>query len=112
LSRPWSYSANSAISHSEADSLSDLGDVYLTTGRLGDAVSCLRASLAIWRATGERHGQAATLGRLGLAQKRAGRPKEAHELLSEAHFILAELGDLGQAAEVKAGLAELTEPAP
>src|SRR5271170_2512185 len=80
--------------HSEADSLSDLGDVYLTTGRLDEALSCLRASLAIWRATGERHGQAATLSRLGLAHKRAGRPNEARELLSEAHFILAELGDL------------------
>jgi len=98
--------------HSEADSLSDLGNVYLTMGRLGDAVSCLRASLAIWRANGERHGQAATLSRLGLAQQRAGRPEEARELLSEAHFLLAELGDLGQAAEVKAGLAELTESAP
>ncbi len=98
--------------HSEADSLSDLGDVYLTMGRLGDALSCLRASLAIWRANGERHGQAATLSRLGLAQKRAGRPKEARELLSEAHFMLTELGDLGQAAEVKAGLAELAESAP
>jgi DNA-binding SARP family transcriptional activator len=92
--------------HSEADSLSDLGDVYLTTGRLGEALSCLHASLAIWRATGERHGQAATLSRLGLAHKRAGRPEEARELLSEAHFILAELGDHGQAAEVKAELAE------
>jgi DNA-binding SARP family transcriptional activator len=98
--------------HSEADSLSDLGEVYLAMGRLGDALSCLRASLAIWRANGERHGQAATLSRLGLAHKRAGRPKEARELLSEAHFIFAELGDLGQAAEVKAGLAELTESAP
>jgi len=98
--------------HSEADSLSDLGDVYLTTGRLGEALSCLHASLAIWRANGERHGQAATLSRLGLAHQRAGRPEEARELLSEAHFILAELGDHGQAAEVNAGLAELTESAP
>jgi DNA-binding SARP family transcriptional activator len=98
--------------HSEADSLSDLGDVYLTMGRLGDALSCLRASLAIWRANGERHGQAATLSRLGLAQKRAGRPKEARELLAEAHFMLTELGDFRQAAEVKAGLAELAESAP
>jgi DNA-binding SARP family transcriptional activator len=98
--------------HSEADSLSDLGDVYLATGRLGEALSCLHASLAIWRANGERHGQAATLSRLGLAHKRAGRPQEARELLSEAHFILAELGDHGQAAEVNAGLAELTESAP
>src|SRR5450756_2076318 len=98
--------------HSEADSLSDLGDVYLTMGRLDDALSCLRASLAIWRAHGERHGQAATLSRLGLAQKRAGRPEEARELLSEAHLILTELGDLRQAAEIEAGLAELTEAAP
>jgi DNA-binding SARP family transcriptional activator len=93
--------------HSEADSLSDLGDVYLTVGRLDDALSCLRASLAIWRSHGERYGQAATLGRLGLAQKHAGRRREARELLSEAHFILAELGDAGQAAELAAELAEL-----
>jgi tetratricopeptide (TPR) repeat protein len=98
--------------HSQADSLSDLGEVYLTMGRLDDAEGCLRASLAIWRAQGERYGQAATLGRLGLAQKRAGRLAEARELLSEAHFILAELGDLGQAAEVEAELAELTAAAP
>jgi tetratricopeptide (TPR) repeat protein len=98
--------------HSQADSLSDLGDVYLTVGRLDDALSCLRASLAIWRAHGERYGQAATLGRLGLASKHAGRLAEARELLSEAHFILAELGDLGQAAEIEAELAELTVTAP
>ncbi len=98
--------------HSQADSLSDLGDVYLAVGRLDDALSCLRASLAIWRANGERYGQASTLGRVGLAQKHAGRLAEACELLSEAHFILAELGDLGQAAEVEAELAELTSAAP
>ena len=98
--------------HSQADSLSDLGDVYLTVGRLDEARGCLLASLAIWRAHGERYGQAATLGRLGLVQKRAGRLAEARELLSEAHFILAELGDLGQAAEIEAELAELTVPAP
>jgi DNA-binding SARP family transcriptional activator len=93
--------------HSEADSLSDLGDVYLTMGRLDDALRYLHASLAIWRAHGERHGQAATLGRLGLAQKQAGRPDEARELLAEAHLLLAEVGDLAQAAEIQAGLAEL-----
>jgi DNA-binding SARP family transcriptional activator len=98
--------------HSEADSLSDLGDVYLTMGRLDDALSCLRASLAIWQAHGERHGQAATLSRLGLASKHAGRPEEARELLSEARFILVELGDLSEAAQIEAGLAELTEAAP
>ena len=98
--------------HSQADSLSDLGDVYLTMGRLDDAQGCLRASLTIWRAHGERYGQAATLGRLGRAQKQAGRLAEARELLSEAHFILTELGDLGQAAEVEAELAELTVAAP
>ncbi len=97
--------------HSQADSLSDLGDVYLTVGRLDDAQGCLRASLAIWRAHGERYGQAATLARLGQAQKHAGRLAEARELLTEAHFILTELGDLGQAAEVEAELAELTTSA-
>jgi DNA-binding SARP family transcriptional activator/tetratricopeptide (TPR) repeat protein len=98
--------------HSQADALSDLGDVYLTVGRLDDAQTCLRASLAIWRAHGERYGQAATLGRLGLAQKHAGRLAEARELLTEAHFILAELGDLGQAAEIEAELAELAVTSP
>jgi tetratricopeptide (TPR) repeat protein len=98
--------------HSEADSLSDLGDVYLTMDRLGDALGCLRASLAIWRTIGERHGQAATFMRLGLAQRRVGQPEEARELLSEAHLIFAELGDHGQAAEVQAVLAEMTESGP
>ena len=93
--------------HSEADSLSDLGDVYLTMGRLNDALSCLHASLTIWRAHGERHGQASTLGRLGLAQKHAGRPDEARESLSEALLLLAEVGDLVQAAEIEESLAEL-----
>jgi DNA-binding SARP family transcriptional activator len=94
--------------HSQGDALSDLGDVYLAVGRLDDALGSLRASLAIWQAHGERYGQAATLGRLGLAQKHAGRLAEARELLSEAHRMLAELGDLGQAAEIEAELAELT----
>ena len=98
--------------HSQADSLSDLGEVYLAMGRLDDAEGCLLASLAIWRAIGERYGQAAALGRLGRAQKQAGRRAEARELLSEAHFILAELGDVGQAAEIESELAELAEGAP
>jgi hypothetical protein len=76
-------------------------------GRLNDALSCLHASLTIWRAHGERHGQASTLGRLGLAQKHAGRPDEARESLSEALLLLAEVGDLVQAAEIEESLAEL-----
>jgi DNA-binding SARP family transcriptional activator len=89
----------------EADSLSDLGEVYLDTGRLEEALACLQDSAGMWRAIGNRHGEAATLARLGTALRLAGEPEQAGEALARALALFEELGDLAQAAVVRAALA-------
>jgi len=95
----------------EAESLSDLGGVYIALDRVDQAIGCLGDSLAIWQAIGDRRGQAATLTLLGRARHQQGRRGDARELLIEAYRIFEELGDQSQAAELRSGLAELTEAA-
>jgi tetratricopeptide (TPR) repeat protein len=85
--------------------LSDLGDTYLDLQRVDDALDCLRESLALRQAISDRYGQARTLGLLGLAWRRAGKPDEARRCLTEAERILAELEDPAATAEFLAGLA-------
>jgi tetratricopeptide (TPR) repeat protein len=88
----------------EADSLSELADVYLGLDRVAEALDRLAESLDIRRGIGDRHGQATTLRLLGLARARGGQPGKARALLADAARIFAELGDLDQAAEIRAGL--------
>jgi tetratricopeptide (TPR) repeat protein len=78
---------------------------------MNQAIASLREALAIRRDIGDRHGQARTLQRLGLTQQRAGHPREARELLSEALHLLEELGDHAQSAQVRANLVTIAEAA-
>jgi DNA-binding SARP family transcriptional activator len=93
----------------EADSLSELADAYLGMDQVAEALDRLSESLVIRRDIGDRHGQAMTLRLLGLALRRSGRPDQARESLAEAERIFSELGDEGQAAGIRAALAELDE---
>jgi tetratricopeptide (TPR) repeat protein len=90
---------------SEADSLSDLGDVYLGMGEVADAIGYYQQSLAIRREIADRYGQAATLRQLSHARQRAGEGGEARRLQSEALRLFEELGDHAQADEIRASLA-------
>ncbi|HEX4061881.1 MAG TPA: BTAD domain-containing putative transcriptional regulator [Streptosporangiaceae bacterium] len=94
----------------ESDSLSELASVYLRMGRVAEALDRLVESLAIRRDIGDRHGQALTLNLLGEALRRGGRPAEAVGPMTEAMRIFEELGDGEQAAEIRSGLATLTQP--
>lgn len=93
----------------EADSLSELAAAYLGMDQVAEALDRLGESLVIRRDIGDRHGQAMTLRLLGLALRRTGRPDRARESLAEAEGIFSELGDQGQAAGIRAALAELDE---
>jgi DNA-binding SARP family transcriptional activator len=93
----------------EADVLDDLGEVYLDTGQVKDAIRALRESLDIWYRIGDQRGQAQTLALLGRASRCEGKPEEARESLTQAKRIFEELGDHAQAKQMRAALAELPE---
>jgi len=79
-----------------------LGRCYLSLRRDAEALDCLAQALASYRATGNRRRQAATLRSLGTAQSRVGQTAQARESWVQAAAIFTELGDTGQAAEVRA----------
>jgi DNA-binding SARP family transcriptional activator/Tfp pilus assembly protein PilF len=88
--------------HGEAYALHNLGRCYLALGRNADALDGLREALAAHQASGDRHRQAFTLRFLGVAQHRSGLAAEARESWTEAAAIFDDLGDVAQAAQVRA----------
>jgi DNA-binding SARP family transcriptional activator len=81
-----------------------LGRSYLSLGRDADAMNCLRQSLTSHQAAGNRLRQAVTLRLLGRAQARNDLAAQARESWAQAAAIFDDLGDSGQAAEVRAEL--------
>ncbi len=79
-----------------------LGECYVSLGRDSEALECLRDSLSSHRAAGNRDRQAVTLRLLASVQARNGLPEQARESWSQAAAIFDDLGDAGQAAEVRA----------
>jgi len=79
-----------------------LGSCYAAQGRDPDAIELLRQALASHRESGNRHRQAVTLRLLGRTLGRCGLAGPAHESRALAAVIFDELGDLTQAAEVRA----------
>src|SRR5262249_8889176 len=90
----------------QADSLSDLGETYLSLKQVDQAIGRLTESLAIRRDISDRFGQADALRRLGHAHRQAGDEARARELLSEAITLFEEVGDAAEAARTRASLAE------
>ncbi len=88
--------------HGVAYALHNLGRCYLALGRNADALDGLREALAAHQASGDRHRQAFTLRFLGVAQHRSGLAAEARESWTGAAAIFDDLGDVAQAAQVRA----------
>ncbi len=82
----------------EAYLLRGLGELYLDTDRLDEALDCFAPALAILSELGERPGEGAVLRAAGTAYRLAGRDAEAMESLTRAEAVYVELDDrLGQA---------------
>jgi len=88
----------------EADTLCDLGELYLELDHLAEALGCLRESLEISRTIGNQQGEAAALYRLGMALRRTGEPGEAADMLARALSLFEALSDAGRADQVRAAL--------
>eukprot|EP00968_Pinguiococcus_pyrenoidosus_P022862 scaffold3423_cov153-Pinguiococcus_pyrenoidosus.AAC.1 len=80
--------------------LNNLGNVYQALGELPRAIELYEQSLAIFRETNNRPGQADTLGNLGNAYKKTGDPERAIQLFKESLAICREVGR--HSAEVNA----------
>ncbi len=70
--------------HGEAQTLGNLGSVYLQQGRWEEAIRCYEESLRIKRALGDRHGEGTTLANLGLLYEKQGDEEKARALWREA----------------------------
>jgi tetratricopeptide (TPR) repeat protein len=69
-------------------------------GRLGEAVGCHRAALAIARETGDRDGEESALNNLGNAYLQLGQSADAVGCYRAALVITREFGDRYQEGEV------------
>jgi tetratricopeptide (TPR) repeat protein len=79
--------------------------------QVDEAIACLQDSLAIRRSIEDRAGQAATLRRLGNAQRDAGDLRLARGFLAEALRLNEDLGDDAKVAEIRAALSEIADAA-
>jgi tetratricopeptide (TPR) repeat protein len=70
-----------------------------------DALDCLQRALSSHRDSGNRHRQGVTLRALGAVQAERGLAAEARHSRAEAAAIFDELGDMTQAAQVRANMA-------
>jgi len=97
----WLTAADSALAAArrcrsplgEAWVLNCVGPAHLGTGRLHDALDCLRPCLDICRQIGDRHAERCALNNLGVAYLDIGRPEDAREVLEQALDIAASMGD-------------------
>jgi tetratricopeptide (TPR) repeat protein len=62
-------------------------------GRFAEAISALQDAAAIYRETGDRHGEGTALNNLGLALQEVRRFEEAISALQDAAVIFRETGD-------------------
>ena len=79
-----------------------LGRCQASLGRDAAALECLRQALSSHQSAGNRHRQAVTLRYVGRAQARNGRTAEARESWAQSAAIFDDLGEVKQAAEVRA----------
>src|SRR5687768_8770849 len=91
--------------HSEAFSLSILGGFTLLQGNLGEAIPLLEQSLAIYRALGDKVGQASAIDWLSINNSDLER---ATSFAREGLGLCRELGDLTGVASILTTLARLT----
>ena len=76
-------------------------------GETAEALALGEQALELFRALGDRHGEALTLNGLGLTQARSGDESGAVDSYEKAVAILSELGDSHGAGRVLANLGAL-----
>ena len=90
----------------EGYALANLGGAYLALGHTTDAIGVLERALELRQASGERFDEAHTLRDLGRAYQLAGQDDRAADCLRQAAATFTDLGNLAQAAAIKAQLGE------
>jgi len=90
--------------HLEGNICNSLGYTEYHAGDLGEAAACYERALRIFRAVGDRWGEADTLTNLGDIRRAAGDLLQAHEAWQQAHDILDGLQH-PDAAKIRAKLA-------
>ncbi len=91
----------------EARRLNEQAATFRQQGRHEEALELGEQALAIFRALGDRHGEALTLNGIGLAQARTGDETGALDSYEMAVALLTELGDDHGAGRVLANLGAL-----
>ncbi|MGH8880444.1 MAG: tetratricopeptide repeat protein, partial [Stackebrandtia sp.] len=94
----------------EAMALNDLGVVYGQMRRLGEAIACLRQSVATWRELGDRHSEGRALNDLGNALRAKGNAAQARTCWREALAILENFQDPEAQRETDRARSLLAEP--
>jgi tetratricopeptide (TPR) repeat protein len=89
----WKSSAPWATATARGQTLTNLGNVYADQGRWEEAIANYEKALEIFRALGDRHGEAQTLGNLGNVYRLQGRWEEAIANYEKALEIFRALGD-------------------
>jgi CHAT domain-containing protein len=79
----------------EAQTLSNIGDIYWTLGEKRKALEKFNEALPIRRAIGDRSGEATTLNNIGLGYRLLGEMQKALEKYNEALPISRAVGDRG-----------------
>jgi DNA-binding SARP family transcriptional activator len=91
--------------------LQNLGNIYLESGRLPEALASLAESHRHFLEHGHLPGQAQALKYLGRAQHSAGQPNQARESLEAALRLFRNQNDTAEIAYVQSALATLEHPA-
>jgi TonB family protein len=77
----------------EVQALTQLGDVYHTSGQPEKALEFLKQALPILREIADRRGEAITLNRIGIVYRDTGQPQNALEFYNLALSIFRDVGD-------------------
>jgi tetratricopeptide (TPR) repeat protein len=110
-SRRWLEQASRAASVGRGPELPQLlnalGLLQLQQGRLEASRDVIVRALALWRAAGDREGEALALNGLGAVHRALGEHERSRELLHESLTVARELGDPAREATVLTNLALL-----
>ena len=98
---PWE------ISHGEGYAWHYLGQAFLESGRIDEALDYLSQALRVRQVGGERLSEAQTLRQLGRAQRASGLLEDARQSWARALSLFDSLDDQAQAGEVRAELAAI-----
>jgi len=72
-----------------------IGNTYFERGELDKALKAFGDALHVFKLLGHRHGEAQSLGNIGLLHRRRGAEVEALDYLAQARAIYRDTGDRG-----------------